>query len=125
MLQPICDRCRRAGQITQVLGVDLCGRCVDDARAWLRDPYVVPRTARGHIDRELQASNLLARCRTITSARVAAMSGEPRRRAYNSLMCLARKGRLRYLGQDTFALPQDETESCGEYAILPVRRKSA
>lgn len=125
MLQPVCDRCHRAGQITQVLGVDLCNQCVDDARAWLRAPYIVPRTARGHIDRELQARHMLARCRTITSARIASMSGEPRRRAYNSLMCLARKGRLRYLGHDTFALPQDEAEPSGEPANLPVRRKSA
>jgi hypothetical protein len=131
-LIPHCDRCKLPGQIVTVLGMDLCGKCVEDTRAWLRKPFVFPlRKWRdgSRVNRVQQAANLLSHADTFTADQIAEMTGEPRKRAYNSMMFLVKLGHLEHKGRGVFskstAAQVHEIDSAREAAGLPVRRKTA
>lgn len=105
-LRPYCDRCRHEGQIVPVLGMDLCGKCCEDAKRWLREPFSVPLRKRQNamaVDRIKQAENLLARAVTFDARKLASLTGEPYRRTYNSMMFLVRQGYLEHHGRGWFA----------------------
>jgi len=110
-LVPHCDRCQLPGQVVQVLGIDLCNRCCEDAKAYLRKPFVFPlRKWRdgSRVNRVQQAANLLSHAQTFTADQIAEMTGEPRKRAYNSMMFLVRLGHLEHKGRGVFSAPKAE-----------------
>lgn len=106
MLVPHCDRCKLPGQIVPILGADLCNRCVGDVKAFISKPFVFPvRKWRDgtRVNRVQQAANMLMHADTFTADQVADMTGEPRKRVYNSMMFLVRLGHIVHLGRGVFS----------------------
>lgn len=104
-LRPHCDRCGAADvQVVSVLGADLCNGCVADARAFIAKPPV--RQVDTKKMRTKQAVQLCLAKGAVSAADVAEMNGEPYRKAYHSLIGVAKAGKLVHLGRGVFELPR-------------------
>lgn len=106
-LIPICDKCRRQGQVIQVLGKDLCtSRCVPQLREWLEYKTETHRNTRG--ERLAHAEQCIAKHGYVDAPMIAKITREPTATVNEALRVLAARGKLQRIGRGRYALPVQE-----------------
>lgn len=102
-MKPHCDRCQAADvQVVQVVGKDLCNVCVRDLKSFLSTPPLRDQRTRSARTDQAMAC---ARRGQVSARTLAGVNQEPYRKAYFTLMGLARAGRLVHRGEGIFTLP--------------------
>lgn len=102
----LCDRCAHQGQLTTILGKDICAACITELHAWLVVPAAMKRGSK--INRVKQAQHMLLRNGYVSAEMMAEANNEPTRRAYWGLRALAKVGKLEDKGGGVFVAIKQE-----------------
>lgn len=107
MLIPVCDRCKRQGQIITVLGKDICtAHCVPLLREWLAVPQRHRRMLAS--ERMEHIRRMCERDGYVEARHLSELTGERSETAQEALRRMEARGELCRVSRGRYSLPLAE-----------------
>lgn len=112
----VCDRCKKPGKCTTILGRDVCSSCVLQLRLWLdTPPYERGGTRHAAMSSLLQQALSMAASQGYASCeQLMQISGDRSRRIYHALRYLGQKGLLVPCGKGIYREPARRLKAVSE-----------